>query len=346
MSQLSQKNIKLTLLGLFSVFFFFGCQPRTAGTFMLPRADQRYDSEFPAGRSSDALEKALESIRLLNCVAYYRAYKYPEGVISELPPNSLLEEKAETISFFNNTASGTATIIYAFEKDLALLTCAHVIRFPDTIITRYEKDESIQSIAFKIRQHIYINELPDGEDLSVIASDTQNDIALLHRHLKERPEIPQPVFSYPLGKTNDLEWASFVYLIGFPKGNKMVTSGLVSKLPTQRKSGDFLIDANFNRGFSGGLVLAIRDGIPNFELVGMAKSVSADYYYFVTPGKKYDSRQVSSIAPHTGDIFIEQRGEINYGITNAVSMELIQQFLDINRLRIMEAGLQPQLFFR
>ncbi len=59
----------------------------------------RYDSEFPSSNSSDALETALESIRLLNSVAYYRAYNYPKGTLFTIPPNSLLEEKAEKLSF-------------------------------------------------------------------------------------------------------------------------------------------------------------------------------------------------------------------------------------------------------
>ena len=45
----------------------------------------------------------------------------------------------------------------------------------------------------------------------------------------------------------------------------------------------FLVDAVFNRGYSGGIVLAIRDGVPNFELVGLVKSVPAEYEYVMKP---------------------------------------------------------------
>ncbi len=76
----------------------------------------------------------------------------------------------------------------------------------------------------------------------------------------------------------------------------------------------------------------------------MAKSVSADYYYTITPGTKFDPQKIGSSQPYTGDLFVEQRGEINYGITNAVSIESILQFIDINRLRILEAGMRPQNF--
>ena len=65
-------------------------------------------------------------------------------------------------------------------------------------------------------------------------------------------------------------------------GHKMITRGIVSNTRDD-KSDSFLIDALFNRGFSGGIILAIRDGVPNFELVGMAKSVSAKNEYLLTP---------------------------------------------------------------
>ena len=338
--------IEKLLLLLLSFIFLYSCAPPARTLITESIEDGHYDSEFPASRSSSALTKALESIRLLNSVAYYKAYNYPPGAISKIPAASHMELEADKILFFNNTASGTATFVYAFEKDIALLTCAHVITFPDTIITYYEKSKSIQSIAIKIRQHIYINELPDGDDIKIIAVDMQNDIAIVQRRLKEKPVFLQPVFPYPTGKSANLEWGAFVYLIGYPKGNKMVTHGLVSKLPGQRGSGDFLIDANFNRGFSGGMVLAIRDGIPNFELVGMAKSVSADYYYAITPGTPFNPQQIDSNFPYTGELYVEQRGEINYGITNAIAIETILKFIDLNRLRLMEAGLNPQLFFK
>ncbi|MCK7529466.1 MAG: hypothetical protein MZV64_73895 [Ignavibacteriales bacterium] len=52
----------------------------------------------------------------------------------------------------------------------------------------------------------------------------------------------------------------------------MVTKAIVSN-PSRDESGSFLVDAVVNNGMSGGLVLAIKDGVPNFEMVGMIQWV-------------------------------------------------------------------------
>ncbi|MCK9203995.1 MAG: hypothetical protein M0P58_06080 [Bacteroidales bacterium] len=38
-----------------------------------------------------------------------------------------------------------------------------------------------------------------------------------------------------------------------------------------------------NKGFNGGTILAVRDGIPNFELVGLVKSISTKREYVLCP---------------------------------------------------------------
>ena len=63
----------------------------------------------------------------------------------------------------------------------------------------------------------------------------------------------------------------------------------------------FMVDAMFSRGFSGGIVLAIRDGVPNFELVGMIKLVSAHSSFVLTPEKDGGGDLVFDPAvPYTG----------------------------------------------
>jgi S1-C subfamily serine protease len=229
-------------------------------------------------------------------------------------------------------------LIAAAHNKAILLTCAHIIDFPDTIITYFdvEHKSNIQSISILEEMNIFINELPDGENLEVLSIDNENDLALLGTDLGNIQDFI-PVFNYPLGKSQELDWGSFVYIIGYPIGNKMITRGIVSN-PEKTKQGTFLIDALFNKGFSGGLVLAIRDGVPNFELVGLAKSVSAEYNYILIPAKERHEFSYNPKIPYQGESYVMLKEEINYGITNAITVEEIVDFMKRNQKDILQKG--------
>ena len=72
--------------------------------------------------------------------------------------------------------------------------------------------------------------------------------------------------------------------MGFPMNYKMVSNAIVSS-PNYDGKGGFLIDAVVNKGFSGGVVLAIKDGIPNFELVGIIRAVPEENEYLLRTRK-------------------------------------------------------------
>ena len=117
----------------------------------------------------------------------------------------------------------------------------------------------------------------------------------------------------------------------------MITKGIVSQ-PNRDKKGSFLVDALFNKGFSGGIVLAIRDGVPNFELVGMAGSVSADINYLMVPPENIKETEFDPRIPFNDDIFVKAEKTINYGITFIISSEIIREFLLENRKSILGRG--------
>jgi hypothetical protein len=309
--------------------------------FVMP--DGRYDSEFPNKNGSGELADILESVKMINSIAYYIGYNFSEvSGVREISEAAL--SKANHVFYFNETSAGTATIIYNYGNRLALLTCEHIVTFPDTMITYYENTDRIRTVSFLRRQTNYVNGIPDGSDLEVIISHKIHDLALIGREKESNAYLP--VFSYPLGEAKKLEWGSFVYLLGYPKGNKMITRGIVSSPNRNKEDHSFLVDALFNKGFSGGLILAVKDGVPNFELVGIAKSVSADYDLLITPEKHYTRNEMEMNLPYTGDLFVEERSTISYGITNTTSIESIQRFLTANRLRLEELGYDFPYFFK
>lgn len=333
------KNFRLTLIGLILLasLLIGSCSRRIYQVAYPTLGDGRYDSEFPYKSCSRELEKITETVRKLFCSIKYKSYifDYEDNVTVDGIDDEMLK-KAADITYFQNSVAGTGTIIYYDKKRTALLTCAHVVTHPDTIIT-YFKSESpgtekfVQSVSIKEKQDNFVIGIPEGGDFEIFLADEKNDIAILQREFTATPKFDVPTLNYPFGKARDLEWGSFVYLIGFPKGYKIITKGIVSH-PNRDKDGSFLIDALFNRGLSGGILLAIRDGVPNFEVVGITTSAAAEFATVLVPERGWDYDET---VPYEGEIFVDNKKSINYGITRAISSEAILSLLkkNVNMLR-------------
>lgn len=318
---------------LLIVVLLAGCSQSVYRDVYPTLSDGRYDSEFPYRGCSRQLEEISESVNMLSCIAYYRTYFFmPEEqmTVEKITPDILAARVRQSV-FINSTASGTLTTLQYEDRHILALTCAHVVDFQDTIFNFHIGPDRratpyLRSIALKEKQSNYAAVFPEGGELEILAFDRQADIAVLGKNLSLDPPLPLPTFKYPFGKAKDLEWGSFVYLFGYPSGYKMATKGIVSN-PNKDKRGSFMVDAMFSRGFSGGIVLAIRDGVPNFELVGMIKLVSARSTLILTPEKDGGEPVFDPAIPYRGDIFVERRTEVESGITQAVSIEAIREFL-------------------
>ncbi len=328
-------------LFLFIVFvplitLFFSCSSFIKETVYPTLSDGKYDSEFPYKNCSSQLEDISNSVKLLNVIAYYKNFVVNETENlhkSDINKNNF-EEKTYRKGTFHKTASGTATILYAIDGNVALLTCAHIVNFPDTFYTYKIKEtgestQFVESISVKTKQTNYISDFPEGGDVDLIVVDTFNDLAIIGKRFYDYKINSFPVFKYPLGVAKDLEWGSFVYSMGFPMNYKMITKGIVSS-PNRDGNGSFLIDAVFNRGFSGGIVLAIRDGVPNFEFVGLIRSVPAEYEYVIKPEMLTEEQEYNPLIPYGGELYIEQRVNIKYGVTRVIPIETIREFVTKN----------------
>jgi hypothetical protein len=149
-------------------------------------------------------------------------------------------------------------------------------------------------------------------------------------------------FDFPLGKANELRWGTFVYVFGFPANYKMISKGIVSN-PNYDKKSSFIIDAVANQGLSGGIVLAIRDGVPNFELVGMVLTAPAEYEYVLRP-KKDDVVLLGS--EYIGPVITGARKNIKYGITKVLAIESIMKFIENNSKILLENNIDIDQIFQ
>ena len=329
---------------LVGVLMLAGCSTSVYRDVYPTLTDGRYDSEFPYRGCSKQLEEIAETVNMLSSIAYYRTYTFAveDRITREDVTETLLQRKSKESVYVNSTASGTATVISYDERRVVLLTCAHIVDFEDTVFAFYITPEHrptpwLKSVAVKEKQSNYVAVFPEGGELEILAVDRNADIALLGKRFSGQPANRIAAFRYPFGNARDLEWGTFVYMFGYPSGFKMVTKGIVSN-PNKDKRGAFMVDAMFSRGFSGGITLAIRDGVPNFELVGIVKLVSARSSYVLAPEKENGEVVFDPAIPYTGPVFVERRTEIESGLTQAVPVEAIREFIKIQTPLLREKG--------
>ena len=339
---------KYFCISLMTIILFSGCMRPVQYYKTNQIKDGKYDSEYPVQPVSEHLEKITQCVKMVSVLAYFNNYTFP--LDSKVKKRMVVEDDFESLAdhkyFLNQPATGTATVIYYQNRKVGLITCAHILDFPDTVYTFYrnsmdEPSEYVESVTIKTRQANNVIELPDIDNFEIIAMDTETDLAFIGKDLDINPSFPIPVFNYKIGSADELQWGTHVYLLGYPRGKKMISSCIVSK-PSDKT---FLIDAALPRGISGGLILAMRDGAPNFEIVGLANAISAEKKQYLAPKRMEEQSEYDVKLPYTDDAYIKTHEEIYYGVTHAISIETILDFINKNKSKLKEKGYYSKRLF-
>lgn len=304
--------------------------------------DGKYDSEFPYKGASNELRTISNTVHRINSTAFYKTYLFSRSssLTREQIKTSDLSALAISVGYADQSRSGSGTSIYFNEGKIAILTCAHVVNDPDTIISYFSDEEGnltefIEAIFIKESQTIYAAGFPEGSQFEILAIDPKTDIAVIGRDYKSLSNLRFPVFNYPLGTAKELDWGSFVYVFGYPINYQMVTKAIVSN-PNRDEFGSFLVDAVVNNGMSGGMVLAIRDGVPNFEMVGMIQWVPEEEDNILVPKKLQNNETYNPIVPYEGEEYVKRVSAIRYGIARVISIETIEKFFYDNKMKLYD----------
>lgn len=340
---------RMPLMVMITAVLIAGCTKHISKIPGREMQTSRYYSELPYPNCSADLERITHSVKKVNCYATYRTYVFGENsriTLGDLLGNDLLEQSQARVDN-NESVSGTALVIYSDSEKIALLTCAHIAVFPDTVIrwsehSDLQSNRYIHSISVKLKQQLYVRDIPDGGPIKVLASSVKDDIALLGRELRQPAPVAE-VFGYPVGHSDLLEFGSFVYLLGYPLGQLMVTRGVVSKPYDQ--DGNFITDAPFNEGFSGGIAVAVRKDKPELEFVGMGRSVAARTGYTLKPERQIHEYSYNPAVPYSGNIYVKEEKEINYGISFFIPVNRLKSFYDENRKSLLQEGFNLDGFF-
>ena len=203
------------------MFISFSCSTVVYKSNTRSIKDNTYDSGFPGQNSSKQLEEISRTVYRINSLAFYRVYIFSST--SKIKRKDLTGQLIENLhvksTFVDRTSSGSSLLIYSSEGKVLLLTCAHIINFPDTIVTYFSDSkgvftDEVQSIGFKEKETIYIASFPGDSQVKKILSDDTEDLALLGNDYGPNSKNYFSVFNFPFGDSKEIGWGDFVYLFG------------------------------------------------------------------------------------------------------------------------------------
>jgi hypothetical protein len=311
-----------------------------------------YRTGFPLRDTSETLEHAFRSMKRIQSLAYYTTYVFPPETApleTDLISPDVLSTAVDTLTWSQERAA-TAVIVSRSGRNVALVTVAHALTFPDTILDFYDTEaeeaglllarsppRQVESVSLLTQQTNWVLGLPDLDPFEILATEETSDVALIGVEYRdgEDPGAVDPL-RITTGDPRRLVWGSFVYVLGYPRGYPMVTRGVVSA-PDHPTLESFVVDGLWNRGMSGGLILAVRGDGGGLEWVGMARAAAGSIETRLVPEE--DALEDHDIRrPYVGPIYVEEFQRIDYGITLSVPMTWIRRFLDVHRGELRERG--------
>jgi len=282
----------------------------------------------------EQIKESFKSIKRLQNEAVYQTYYFDK----ENPPrrsdlrDADLKVIADHSKLENHSTAGTALTISNTRGQIALLTAAHIVSFPDTIWQFAGEsvpvlEERVNSVSVKESLNHYVYSDDRIILFDVIVTDTDRDLAVLSRDMSEDREYTSlETLHIPPGNADRMDWTDMFYAVGYPKGFQMVTRGMLSKALLNPRS-RLILDASFNRGFSGGALFAVRSDGSGLEWVGLVTMASAEREEYVapeeTPEGEYRSGKI-----YEGPLFAQSSYRLNYGITFAIDINEIGNFFN------------------
>ena len=309
----------------------------------IPETAPFYTSGYPIADISDQIEKIQQSVIRITSTARYRVYLLDSDVnmtAAEADTINAAEIAVDRTSVEESTA-GSAIVIRKSTDRAVLLTCAHTVDFPERVYSYKTGDDIpentyVRTIAVKQSQSNVALSNRTLAPYSLLEEDKVKDLALITINIRDYEDIAEDLIPLetPMGYSENLRSGSVIYVMGYPKGFETVTRGIVTQA-NRNTGGDFLTDALYNRGISGGIIVASKDNFKTFDWVGMSNAGIATREYFLVP----DEQQLDpdlSYQFYEGNIMAEEMASLDYGLTQAISTGSIREFLSENRRLLRE----------
>ncbi|PWN06217.1 S1 family peptidase [Rhodohalobacter mucosus] len=319
-----------------------------SGETIIPYTDRTntYLSDTGSDLIRDQIKEGFDSVVRIQNTVTYRTYQLHSG-------SGLTETQADTVNLESLSAhtfieshsnAGTAIIMSNGNGYSSLFTASHTVTFPDTVYhyapqNPSEDDRWVEAVSIKESVSHFFFGGNSVFEFEVLANDPVMDLAvLLYRWGRDGDPGLEPL-AISAGDFDKLDWTDRVYVLGYPRGVRMVTSGMVSKQEINSRR-TFAVDAIFNRGFSGGPMFTVRNDGRGLEWMGVLTSASAEKEFYLSPDYR-QGIEMSHGRPFTGIPIIQETSRINYGISFGVDINQIADFYEDNRTVLRRNGI-PQ----
>lgn len=301
-----------------------------------------YLTQYPPDLDSEKLEDISNSVILVNSITYYKVFYFSEAKNVTIP--DLLRRSPEAyatdLKIKNEPSTGTGLIIQNLNNRLAVLTSYHVIIKPDTVFQYFSSKNAeglpyLRTLAIKLNTNLFLPEYSEFDQLSILASNQQEDIAILGQPITNSASAKLTEFKGKPGNSAKLRLGTLAYHFGYPAAQKQLTTGLVTL--GRKNSNEFITDAVTNKGYSGGPVFAYRQNASEPDWIGITRSSPVHYEWIVAPAEDFDeSVEVREL--NDGKLLIKRQTIQHYGTTNIISIKTILDFLNQNKEKLNEKG--------
>ena len=333
---------KIYLIIIMMVAFFSCTTP--SGVVVKGVPSEQNPVSPTAKETALVLDDVSRSVGKVTSVAFYYTWELEKDL--QLKPSGITDSLLKSLpgkpTLSTQSVSGTAWVGYKDQNLLGFVTAAHVVVFKDTLYTFFSSEQkALSSVSIKIRQKNYITEIANSGEAVVAAYDTKRDIAILKKEVDHDRERP-PLLNLTPIMVKNLTWAMPLYILGYPRGNLLLTKAVATK-PSGHNKDFFANDAVFNRGMSGAPVIAVTSEPPWFYLAGIVSSASMEQINYLEPALNESDKGVKGVN-YYGTPVINSANLIKYGMTKSVTMNSFISFVKNYKNRLLSSGFSTDFF--
>lgn len=282
------------------------------------------------------------------CAADYYTYTFPAD--SQFRQNNISELNLTLFNrdFKTESTQGTATLIRQSPSQRLFLSCYHIFNYPDTLVDYYYRDDGtktpfIAHLSIKQKQIQFVKKYNTTVLVDIAAFDKKEDITFLVAE-QTNPDSSPELFRMQIIHPGLVKTGTQAYVTGFPAGYAMVTSGLLSK-PFPDRPGKIMIDASFNKGYSGAPFFVVSPDCRCFRLAGIITSSASEQKNILVPEFQSHRKIYNPRSIYTHPSFVKLDESIKYGITYTTSITTIKDFYINHQHTLNEKNISLEEFF-
>ena len=297
----------------------------------------------------DGFSTINKNIFKVYSAADYETFTFPSDSQVRKENLGAIDESNYPTNTSTETTRGTATLIHGDDKKQVFLASYHVFNYADTVFDYYYRDDGtrtpfIAQLSVKTGQKHIVKKHMESTAVELVAYNKKQDIAYIAGEVETNAATRGQQTQVNMASEKALRTGTEVFVSGFPSGYSMVTRGLLSK-PLSEKTSKVLIDAPFNKGYSGAPFFILSPDCRCFKLAGIVTSSALTKKNILVPEfqrheKTYDPKSI-----YTDPTYVNQDKRIKYGVTFGIGINTIEAFYINNKEKFRENDVLLDHFF-